>query len=246
MPSPETLKVKTPRKVYKKKCIDLPIREGPSPSTSSVDLPLPAKHILKRRRIFEDNKDECEIKLLKKQVEVLQQKNKEQKTKIRRLSIKGNKKNKKKMIFFESLSFSSKAAKTMAEMQLRNIKSKRKWTKAEKDLCLSIYYKSPATYIHMRRQGVVLAAPSTIRMWLGQTNCLPGLQKDLFHNIEHHFKYASIKDRSCVIAFDEMSIMKSLEYSKKHDQIEGFQDFGRGERTPATANYVLVFLVRGL
>lgn len=153
---------------------------------------------------------------------------------------------KKKMFLLESLKFSSQAAKTIAAMQLRSLKSIQKWTKTEKELCLSIYYKSPSTYIHMRRQGIVMAAPSTIRKWLGQTNCLPGLQKDVFLNVKQRFKNATIQERSCVLAFDEMSIMNSLEYSKKYDQTEGFQDFGRGERAPMVAKYVLVFLIRGL
>lgn len=43
-----------------------------------------------------------------------------------------------------------------------------------------------------------------------------------------------------------MSIMTCLEYNKKFDFIEGFEDLGKGERTQKIAKYVLVFLARGI
>lgn len=43
-----------------------------------------------------------------------------------------------------------------------------------------------------------------------------------------------------------MSIMTQLDYSKKYDFIEGFEDLGGGPRTNKTAKHTLVFVVRGL
>lgn len=142
--------------------------------------------------------------------------------------------------------FRSEASKTLALMQLRKPKNKKKWTNEEKNFCLSLFYKSSSAYYFLHRQGVVLAAPSTIRMWLAKANYLPGLCPDTFKNINKRFENADFDQKACVICFDEMSIMTQLDYSKKYDFIEGFEDLGGGHRSNKTAKYTLMFVVRGL
>lgn len=85
-----------------------------------------------------------------------------------------------------------------------------------------------------------ISVPSTWHTWM------PGMCSDVFKNIEKRFEHASIKEKACVICFDEMSIMCNLEYSKKYDLIEGFEDLGGNHRTKNVAKYCLVFLIRGL
>lgn len=95
---------------------------------------------------------------------------------------------------------------------------------------MSFYYKSPSAYIHLRRQGVVLAAPTTIRRWLSKTNCLPGLRPEVFRQIKARFEHETIKNKSCVVSFDETIITSGLEYNKKYDLVEGFEDLGGHQR----------------
>ncbi|XP_047985268.1 uncharacterized protein LOC125225553 [Leguminivora glycinivorella] len=150
--SPEVLKIKTPQKCYHRKRIDLPPQpqENSSPCSSMLDAPVNTKQIHKRRRVpSEGEDDQPEVKRLKKLAVELKAKNRKQQSQIRRLSLKANK---KKRIILESLRFSNDIAKTMAMMQLRRRQSRRKWTKTERELCLSIYYKSPSAYVHMRRK----------------------------------------------------------------------------------------------
>lgn len=52
--------------------------------------------------------------------------------------------------------------------------------------------------------------------------------------------------KKLIIFFDEMIIMTCLEYSIKYDLIEEYEDFGKGDRSPNLAKYVLVFLARGI
>lgn len=112
--------------------------------------------------------------------------------------------------------------------------------------CLALYYKSPSAYKHLLKSGVVLAAPSTIQYWLQDTNCFPGVNKNVFENIAQKFSGKTIKERACTICFDEMAIMSSLEFTKKYDLIEGFEYFGDHERTNVNAKYALVFIARGV
>ncbi|CAG4916445.1 unnamed protein product [Colias eurytheme] len=140
----------------------------------------------------------------------------------------------------------SEASKTLVKMQLRKKDDKSKWAKDARKFCLSLFYKSPSAYMYLLRQDIRLAAPSTLRQWLAKTSTPPGISKEIFYNIKEKFEHSSFLERACVVSFDEMSIMRSLEYSKTRDYIEGLEDYGSGHRTNKIAKNVLVFVVRGL
>lgn len=257
--SPEVLKVKTPSKFYRKRT------RSPSPteeaflsiqSTPAMIVPMGTptqrvsrksmfeglKNRLSRKCLFEGKvEDTPKTNVLKKTASILIKKNQAQRSQIGRLRAKT-----KMHKSLKSADFQTEFSKTLAMMQLRKKKTKKEWTNEEKNLCLSLHYKSPATYNFLRQQGLVLAAPSTIRKWLTKSNCLPGLVSDVFKNIQKRFENASIKEKACVLCFDEMSIMSSLEYSKKYDIIEGFEDLGGNRRCNKIAKNCLVFLIRGL
>lgn len=140
--------------------------------------------------------------------------------------------------------FRSESSKLLALMQFK--KPRTSWTEEEKKFCMSLYYKSPAAYKYMLKSGIVLASTTTIQRWLQETNCQPGINEEVFENIKNKFSHKSVKERACVVCFDEMSIMTNLEYTSKYDLIEGFEDFGNGERNGKEAKYALVFIARGL
>lgn len=152
--------------------------------------------------------------------------------------------NSKNVIDISKYNFKSTSSKILTKMQLR--KTKKKWTNRKKKLCMSLYYKSPSAYKFMINSGIILAAPTTIQRWLSETNCLPGINNEIFDNIKNKFEHKSIKERSCVVCFDEMSIMLDLEYNNKYDFIEGYEDFGDGDRNKKEAKYALVFIARGI
>jgi len=53
-------------------------------------------------------------------------------------------------------------------------------------------------------------------------------------------------EKKCVILLDEVSMMKTLEYNKILDEIEGFEDLGDMGRTEKFGSHALVIMVRGL
>lgn len=208
--------------------------EGPKPRRS-------------RKCLFEekdgDNSETCS---LKKAGTSLLHKNKALRAQLRRLRAKSTPKRGESDKSISLSSFRCEVSKMLAIMQTRRKGDTKKWTKEEKNFCMSLFYKSPSTYVYLRRQGIVLASPTTIRSWLAKSNCLPGLCPEVFAQLNKKIETASLQEKACVVCYDEMSIMKALEYSKKYDLIEGFEDLGGKHRTNKLANYALVFLVRGL
>uniref|UniRef100_A0A2S2P4P3 Transposable element P transposase n=1 Tax=Schizaphis graminum TaxID=13262 RepID=A0A2S2P4P3_SCHGA len=140
--------------------------------------------------------------------------------------------------------FPSHNSRAIVTMQLRN--KRRPWTIQEKNLALSLFYKSPTSYNFLRLQRVNLPSPSTVRRWIGQSKYLPGFNKLFLGHLKRKFEFKTYNDKVCSVCFDEISIKELLEYSKDFDFIEGFEDLGRLGRSSKTANTALVFMARGV
>lgn len=138
--------------------------------------------------------------------------------------------------------FSSRNSRAIVTMQLK----KRIWTNDEKNLALTLFYKSPSTYTFLRLQKINLPSPSTIRCWIGKSKFLPGFNNLCFSQIKKKFENKDYKEKACIICFDEMYIKEFLEYSKEYDFIEGFQDLGPYGRINKSANCSLVFMACGI
>lgn len=61
------------------------------------------------------------------------------------------------------------AVKVFVKMQLRK-RNCTQWDKKEKEFAICLYYKSPAAYLFMRKQGFILPPSSTVQEWLNNTN----------------------------------------------------------------------------
>lgn len=66
--------------------------------------------------------------------------------------------------------FPSRNLRAVVTMELKN--KCRPRSNEEKNVGLSIFYKSPTTYNFLRGQKVSLPAPSTIRRWIGRSKLL--------------------------------------------------------------------------
>ncbi|KAF2880225.1 hypothetical protein ILUMI_25947, partial [Ignelater luminosus] len=53
-------------------------------------------------------------------------------------------------------------------------------------------------------------------------------------------------DRYCALLFDEVALKPGLQYNRKLDMFEGFEDYGGSERKASFADHVLVFMLRGV
>lgn len=147
--------------------------------------------------------------------------------------------------FFNKVKFSSKNSRYLVSMQILH-KKRKPWSENEKKIAMSIYYKSPSTYKHMRKIGIVLPGDSTIRRWLKSIDYLPGFVGEYIRQIKLKVSTMSYTDKKCVILLDEMAISKCIEYNKTIDLIEGFQDLGSLGRSSKFAKHALMVMVRGL
>lgn len=55
-----------------------------------------------------------------------------------------------------------------------------------------------------------------------------------------------MQERKFIMTFDEMTIKEYVEYNKKLDCIEGFEDLGPLGRAAKRATHALVFSIRGI
>lgn len=131
-------------------------------------------------------------------------------------------------------------------MQLAH-KHKHQWTKNEKEVALTLYYKSPSLYLFMKENlKFNLPSKSTITYWLRVYQLPTGTNTVFFKNLKSKVNTMTAQEKECVLLMDEMSLKKGLEYNTRRDLIEGFQDMGNLGRESQIATQALVFMVRGL
>ncbi|CAI6377798.1 unnamed protein product [Macrosiphum euphorbiae] len=125
-------------------------------------------------------------------------------------------------------------------------KKRKPWSPQEKKIALSLYYKSPSTYNYMRKSGIILPGKSTVKRWLNSIHFSTGFPSMYMEQIKLKTSDFTYEEKKCVILLDEVSIMKSIEYNKILDEIEGFEDLRHLGRTPTFGTHALVIMVRGL
>lgn len=138
--------------------------------------------------------------------------------------------------------FPSIAPKTLVGMQvLRSNKKWSPWTKEERDFALLTFYKSPSAYKFLRNnQKIRLPSISSIKKWIGNSKCKPGFSPRFFSQLKRKVSVMTPDERYCIIAFDEMKIKKCVEYNKRLDLVEGYEDLEPYGRTDKLGSQVLV------
>jgi DNA transposase THAP9 len=159
---------------------------------------------------------------------------------------KNSKKNKIKMSqLLHKFSFSSMSSKALVTMQVLH-KMRKPWSKMEKKLAMSLYYKSPSTFKYMRKNKIVLPGESTVRRWLNSISYKTGFSQKYTEQLKLKAECMSFKEKKCVILLDEVAIKKYIEYNKVLDEIEGFEDLGSLGKSLTIGSHALVVMIRGL
>ncbi|XP_063215855.1 uncharacterized protein LOC134527262 [Bacillus rossius redtenbacheri] len=121
------------------------------------------------------------------------------------------------------------------------------YTENEKRFSLSCFYKSPALYKHLREQGLHLRSPGVIRTWLTRVPMTAGTNTALLKQLQAKVSTMDNDlEKNVTLMFDETVIKTLLQYDRKNDIIEGFEDMGAGKRSNKFAKQALVFMVRGM
>lgn len=134
---------------------------------------------------------------------------------------------------------------TFLKMQIFHQK-RTEWTKKEKQLSLSIYYKSPTCYRFLRNIGFILPCLSTLRSWLKIYNLRTGVNTALVSKLRKKVASMTEKERECIVLCDEIRLKRGIEYNYFFDFLEGYADHGSIRREAQVADHGLVFYLRGL
>nr|CAI5860033.1 unnamed protein product [Callosobruchus analis] len=73
-----------------------------------------------------------------------------------------------------------------------------------------------------------------------------GVNENSFKQLETTAKDMKSLEKYRILMFDEMTLQTELQYNSIGDFIEGFVDFGQGERRINYANHALVFMLKGI
>lgn len=102
--------------------------------------------------------------------------------------------------------------RAIVTMQLRN--KRRPWTIEEKNLALSLFYKSHTSYNFLRLQKVNLPSSSIVHRWIGLSKYLPGVNKLYFSHLKRKFEFKIYKNKVVVFALMKFQLMNFLNIQK--------------------------------
>lgn len=91
-----------------------------------------------------------------------------------------------------------------------------------------------------------MPAPSTIRTWICNAQCLPGFTEQSFKELAARNEKESLKYKFCSLVFDEMAIKKHIAWDKNEGRFMGYVDYGEHWKSEIEATSALVFLAVGL
>lgn len=200
------------------------------------------KNSVEEKRKLSEHKMRAKINEQKKQMKYLRQK-------ISRMNKKAQKPRKipmSELIAAIGHRLPSTKSQFIVQMHLRHARQV-KWNKKEKEFSISLYLKSPRTYIYLLEvRKMALPCQTLIRNWINEVRILPGFNEQFFKILVDVVNHIEINKRDCVLMWDEMSMRELFEYNRRDDIIEGFEDLGDLGRTSKSAKKVLVFMLRGL
>lgn len=134
----------------------------------------------------------------------------------------------------------------MSQLRCQILKPKgRRYTLDEKIFFLSLLKQSPRGYQLLRK---IFAVPSrrTLTNLLTKIPFGTGINKAIMDSLSIKIESMKPLDRLCSVIFDEMNLDTILQFNRKHDIVDGFQDNGPLDRKPLFADKVMVFMARGI
>ncbi|XP_064475297.1 uncharacterized protein LOC135389170 [Ornithodoros turicata] len=120
----------------------------------------------------------------------------------------------------------------------------RRWPEYFRGLALKLHFMGPRAYRFLSR-FLALPTERTLRTWLKDIHVEPGVLPEVLNRLEAKLKDLPLKDRTCMLMFDEMSIKQHLQYDRGSDVVLGFVDNGQ-EREPQLANSALLVMLSGI
>lgn len=125
----------------------------------------------------------------------------------------------------------------------------KKYPQSLKTFAMNLHFYSPRAYDYVRQEfNLCLPHPKTLSLWYMSIDAKPGFTKESFDIIEKAATYLKEKNKVIVanLVFDEMSIMKKIEWSYNKEEIGYVYNFDESNYNATPARQVLVFLLVAL
>lgn len=102
-------------------------------------------------------------------------------------------------------------------------------------------------HAYTRLRNIFHDIPSTqmLQLILQKTPITAGLNHFILKHLQNIAPNMSVKDKVCILMWDEVAIQPKVTYDTHKDIICGLEDWGNN-RTVKIADHVLVFMLRGL
>lgn len=100
-------------------------------------------------------------------------------------------------------------------------------------------------YTCLRQLFTHIPAIQTLQLALHKVPITAGLNPFILRHLENISPKMSVKEKVCILMWDEVSIQPQVVYDTRKDIICGLEDWGNN-RTTRMADHVLVFMLRGL
>lgn len=115
----------------------------------------------------------------------------------------------------------------------------------EKILALSLYKQCHSGYSFLR-ELFMLPSNKTLQLLLQKIPLRAGINNIIFKHLFHQQSLLKdVKDKLCILMWDEIALQPQLQYDKVNNKIIGFEDWGH-KRTQRIGDHALVFMLRGI
>lgn len=119
-----------------------------------------------------------------------------------------------------------------------------RFTKEEKILSLALYKQGPRAYRWLKK-FFVLPSPLTLSRMISTASLRPGINENLFRQLQKRVQKMNEMERICILLFDEIALSPHFDYNRRKDYVTGFVNDGRNTEDKI-ADHALVFMVRGV
>ncbi|XP_064483041.1 uncharacterized protein LOC135395883 [Ornithodoros turicata] len=120
----------------------------------------------------------------------------------------------------------------------------RRWPPQYRNFALKLHFAGPKAYRFLSRY-LLLPTERCLKYWLQEVAMQPGVVPPVLDSLQTRLQGTPLKDRACIIMFDEMSIKQHLQYDRGSDVVYGYADSGT-ERSPEFAHSALVAVLAGI
>ncbi|XP_064463485.1 uncharacterized protein LOC135374461 [Ornithodoros turicata] len=120
----------------------------------------------------------------------------------------------------------------------------RRWPPQYRNFALKLHFAGPKAYRFLSRY-LLLPTERCLKYWLQEVAMQPGVVPAVLDSLQARLQGTPLKDRACIIMFDEMSIKQHLQYDRGSDVVYGYADSGT-ERSPEFAHSALVAVLAGI